>query len=120
MSIDKLEYIHRGESFSVVCMPGETKPSLVLSAEALAGLLPSRRAAWTRSQAVHPNLVPDAIADLCARMERMLKVYERESVEWWAKQPPPPELVDALAELEAPRKLLEGFDFDPDDGPRRA
>lgn len=120
MSLDKLEYIYRGDSFSVVCMPGETKPALVLGAEAVSRLLPVWRAAWARAEALHPGLLPDAMADLCATLERMLRVYERESVEWWAKQPPPPELAQALEEIEAARKLFEGFDFDPDDGPRRA
>jgi len=120
MSTDHFEYIYRGDRVSVACMPGDSKPSLILSAGALADLLPVWRAATARAAALHPDVVADAFSDLCTSLEKMLKVYERESIDWWAKQPPPPEFFDAMRELEAARKLLEGFDIDPDDGPRRA
>jgi hypothetical protein len=120
MGTDHFEYIYRGDRVSVACMPGDAKPSLIVSAEALADLLPVWRAASARAAALHPDLIASAFADLCSSLERMLEVYERESIDWWAKQPPPPEFLEAMKELEAARRLLEGCDFDPDDGPRRA
>ena len=120
MSTEHLEFIYRSDRVSVACLPGEAKPSLIISAEALADLLPVWRAASARAKAIHPDVLADAIGDLCSSLEKILKVYERESVDWWAKQPPPPDFLEAMKELEAARKLLQGFDFDPDDGPRRA
>lgn len=120
MSTDNLEYIVRDEGFAVVCMPGESKPSLVLKAEALTELLPLWRAASARAKSLHPDVLAGAVSDLCSSLERIFKVYERQSMDWWAMQPPPPELTEALAELEAAQKILEGSDFDPDDGPRRS
>jgi len=120
MSTKDLEYIKRGDGFSVVCMPGESKPSLVLDADTLSELLPLWRAASARAKSLHPDQLAGAVADLCTSLEKVFKVYERQSLDWWAKQPPPPELTQALAELEAAKRILEGSDFDPDDGPRRA
>ena len=120
MSTKDLEHIFRADGFSVVCMPGEAKPSLVLSSKAVADLLVVWRAASMRAKSLHPDALADAVGELCNSLESALKTYEKQSIEWWAKQPLPPEYQQAMNEIAAARKLMEGFDFDPEDGPRRA
>ena len=98
--------LYVGDGYSVL-VAEDRQPGVVLSAEFIESLAPLLRAAHARALALGPGEDIEAVRNLCACLQPVLKNYECAVREWIASRPLSNGVQPALAALDEIRKMLD-------------
>jgi hypothetical protein len=101
--------IYRGDKCSVILLPGEEYPSLVLPVQFSAELAAILHRAETTVRTMAPGQKVDAIKSLCGALEDVLARFGRALIDWQSRQPMAPGLKHAAIELREAMLALERF-----------